>query len=90
MVRWATDAETNRGPRRSPSATGSNRQRQVAEHRYTVGEAAALLGRSTQTIRNWIRDERVHGERFGPSQGQFLIEGSEIERVRALIGRDGH
>jgi excisionase family DNA binding protein len=45
----------------------------------TVSQAAEALSASTQTIRNWIRGDRLHGVRIG---NRFLIPRAEIERMR--------
>jgi excisionase family DNA binding protein len=45
----------------------------------TVSEAAAALSASTQTVRNWVRAERLHGVRIG---NRFFIPREEVERFR--------
>ena len=45
----------------------------------TVSQAADGLSASTQTIRNWIRADRLHGVRIG---NRFLIPRSEVEQLR--------
>jgi excisionase family DNA binding protein len=45
----------------------------------TVSQAADVLGASTQTIRNWIRTNRLHGVRIG---NRFLIPRSEVDQLR--------
>lgn len=45
----------------------------------TVSQAADVLNTSTQTIRNWIRANRLHGVRIG---NRFLIPRSEVEQLR--------
>jgi excisionase family DNA binding protein len=46
---------------------------------FTASQAAEALSASSQTIRNWIRGERLHAVRIG---NRFLIPRSEIERMR--------
>jgi excisionase family DNA binding protein len=45
----------------------------------TVSQAADALNASTQTIRNWIRAERLHGVRVG---NRFLIPRAEVDQMR--------
>jgi excisionase family DNA binding protein len=45
----------------------------------TVSQAAEALNASTQTIRNWIRAERLHGVRIG---NRFLIRRAEVDQMR--------
>ena len=45
----------------------------------TASQAAEALSASSQTIRNWIRSDRLHAIRIG---NRFLIPRSEIERMR--------
>jgi excisionase family DNA binding protein len=45
----------------------------------TVSQAAEALSASSQTIRNWIRGDRVQGVRIG---NRFLIPRAEVERLR--------
>ena len=45
----------------------------------TVSQAADALSASTQTIRNWIRAERLRGFRIG---NRFLIPSDEVDRMR--------
>jgi excisionase family DNA binding protein len=45
----------------------------------TVSEAAEALNASSQTIRNWIRAERLEGVRIGH---RFLIPRESVERMR--------
>ena len=54
----------------------------------TVSQAAEDLRASTQTIRNWIRSERLAAVRIG---NRFLIPRAEVERLLgdALPGRPG-
>src|SRR5689334_11382315 len=44
----------------------------------TVSQAAEDLRASTQTIRNWIRSERLAAVRIG---NRFLIPRAEVERL---------
>ncbi len=48
----------------------------------TVSEAAEALNASTQTIRNWIRAERLQGVRIG---NRFFIAPEEVERLRGDV-----
>jgi excisionase family DNA binding protein len=45
----------------------------------TVTQAAEALSASSQTIRNWIRAERLRAVRIG---NRFLIPRTEVERMR--------
>ena len=45
----------------------------------TASQAAEALSASSQTIRNWIRGERLRAVRIG---NRFLIPRSEVERMR--------
>ena len=49
----------------------------------TVSQAAEALRASTQTIRNWIRGDRLTGVRIG---NRFLIPRAEVERLRGDTG----
>jgi excisionase family DNA binding protein len=49
----------------------------------TVSQAAEALNASTQTIRNWIRSDRLTGVRIG---NRFLIPRAEVERLRGDVG----
>ena len=48
----------------------------------TVSQAAEALSATSQTIRNWIRSDRLHAKRIG---NRFLIPRSEIERLHGDI-----
>jgi excisionase family DNA binding protein len=48
----------------------------------TVSQAAEAFSATSQTIRNWIRGDRVKAVRIG---NRFLIPRSEIERLRGEI-----
>jgi excisionase family DNA binding protein len=45
----------------------------------TASQAAEALSASSQTIRNWIRTDRLHAVRIG---NRFLIPRSEVDRMR--------
>jgi excisionase family DNA binding protein len=45
----------------------------------TASQAAEALSASSQTIRNWIRSDRLRAVRIG---NRFLIPRSEVERMR--------
>jgi excisionase family DNA binding protein len=45
----------------------------------TVSQAAEALNATSQTIRNWIRTDRIQGVRIG---NRFLIPREEVERLR--------
>jgi excisionase family DNA binding protein len=49
----------------------------------TVSQAAEALSASTQTIRNWIRGDRLKGVRIG---NRFLISRTEVARLRGDVG----
>jgi excisionase family DNA binding protein len=42
----------------------------------TVADAAARLGRSTEQVRRYLREKRLHGRRIG---GQWFIAQSELD-----------
>jgi excisionase family DNA binding protein len=48
----------------------------------TVSQAAEALSASSQTIRNWIRAEQLHGVRIG---NRFLIPRGEVTRLRGTL-----
>lgn len=48
----------------------------------TVSQAAEALSATSQTIRNWIRGERVRALRIG---NRFLIPREEVERLRGDV-----
>ena len=48
----------------------------------TVSQAAEAFSATSQTIRNWIRGDRIKSVRIG---NRFLIPRSEIERLRGEI-----
>jgi excisionase family DNA binding protein len=45
----------------------------------TVSQAAEAFGATSQTVRNWIRGDRLHAVRIG---NRFLIPREEIHRLR--------
>ena len=48
----------------------------------TASQAADALSATSQTIRNWIRNDRLHAVRIG---NRFLIPWSEVERLRGEL-----
>jgi excisionase family DNA binding protein len=48
----------------------------------TVSQAAEVFSATAQTIRNWIRGDRIKSVRIG---NRFLIPRSEVERLRGEI-----
>jgi excisionase family DNA binding protein len=48
----------------------------------TVSQAAEAFSATSQTIRNWIRGDRIKSVRIG---NRFLIPRSEVERLRGEI-----
>jgi excisionase family DNA binding protein len=48
------------------------------EELLTASQAGEALSASSQTIRNWIRSDRLHAVRIG---NRFLIPRSEVERM---------
>lgn len=48
----------------------------------TVSQTAEAFSATSQTIRNWIRGDRIKSVRIG---NRFLIPRSEIERLRGEI-----
>ena len=58
-------------------------------HTYRIGEAAALMGVSTDTVRRWVNAGRLPAER--DSQGRRRIPGAELAafaRERTSNDRD--
>jgi transposase len=51
-----------------------------------VLDAAAALGRSQQTIRNWISAGRMRGHR---ARTGFTTSALEVDRLRTLLGVSG-
>ncbi len=51
------------------------------EQMYTVAEVAERLRLHQQTIREWLRDERIKGVRLGGTKAGWRIPASEVERV---------
>jgi excisionase family DNA binding protein len=49
----------------------------------TVSQAAEALNATSQTVRNWIRGERIEAVRIG---NRFLIPSTEVERLRGATG----
>jgi excisionase family DNA binding protein len=49
----------------------------------TVSQAADAVSATSQTIRNWIRGDRLHAVRIG---NRYLIPRAEIERLRGDLG----
>ena len=49
----------------------------------TVSQAAEAFSATAQTIRNWIRADRIKSVRIG---NRFLIPRLEVERLRGEIG----
>jgi excisionase family DNA binding protein len=48
----------------------------------TASQAAEALSASSQTIRNWIRSNRLHAVRIG---NRFLIPRDEVDRMRGEV-----
>jgi excisionase family DNA binding protein len=48
----------------------------------TASQAAEVLNASSQTIRNWIRGDRLRAVRIG---NRFLIPRSEVDRMRGSV-----
>ncbi len=51
------------------------------EQMYTVAEVAERLRLHQQTIREWLRDEKIKGVRLGGTKAGWRIPASEIERL---------
>jgi excisionase family DNA binding protein len=49
----------------------------------TVSQAAEAFSATSQTVRNWIREDRLHAVRIG---NRFLIPREEIHRLRGDLG----
>lgn len=60
----------------------------VAEPEFlTVSQAAEACNATRQTIRNWIREDRLRARRIG---NRFLIPREEVDRLRGDVsGRTG-
>ena len=52
----------------------------------TVAQAAEACNATNQTIRNWIKSDRLHGVRIG---NRFLIPREEIDRLRGDVRAPG-
>lgn len=48
----------------------------------TVAQVAERLDRSTEQVRRYLREGRLHGERIG---GQWFIRDDELERFRESL-----
>jgi excisionase family DNA binding protein len=48
----------------------------------TVSQAAEACNATNQTIRNWIKNGRLHGVRIG---NRFLIPREEVDRLRGNV-----
>ncbi len=48
----------------------------------TVAQVAERLDRSTEQVRRYLREGRLHGERIG---GQWFIREDELERFRESL-----
>jgi len=48
----------------------------------TASQAAGALNATSQTIRNWIRSDRLQAVRIG---NRFLIPRNEVERMRGSV-----
>jgi excisionase family DNA binding protein len=55
----------------------------MGQELLTVSQAAEALGATSQTIRNWIRSERLRGVRIG---NRFLVPREEVDRLRGDVG----
>src|SRR4051794_15408985 len=65
-------------PRHEQSSPAADQEARVEEQGLvTVADAATRLGRSTEQVRRYLREGRLHGRRFG---GQWFIESAELER----------
>lgn len=49
----------------------------------TVSQAAEAVSATSQTIRNWIKADRLEAVRIG---NRFLIPRSEVDRLRGAAG----
>ena len=54
----------------------------MSDDLLTVSQAAEALNASGQSVRNWIRAERLRAVRIG---ARFLIPVAEVERMRAMV-----
>ena len=75
-------------------SVGSDRSASFNKERYTVAEAAELLGKRPFTIREWCRLKRIHAEKRRCGRGrtsEWVIARSEIERYMndGLLPIDG-
>lgn len=51
------------------------------EKNYNIKQASDLLGIKIRTVRQWIRDNKIHGIKY-PASPRWFIPESEIKRVR--------
>jgi len=53
---------------------------------YRIGQAAELLGVSTDTVRRWVDDGRIGAKRTGG--GRRLVDGVELAKFAAALTAD--
>lgn len=57
------------------------------ERNYDIRQAANVLGLKTRTVREWIRQGKIKGFKYGLSNRWFIAE-SELQRIREGITRN--
>src|SRR3954452_5963949 len=58
--------------------------REAREERIGLGGAAAILGRSSSTVRRYVAEGRLHAERTG--RGGYSLLLSEVEELARVLG----
>ena len=59
-------------------------QREAREERIGLGGAAAILGRSSSTVRRYVAEGRLHAERT--ARGGYSLLLSEVEELARVLG----
>src|SRR5918911_2336820 len=60
--------------------------REVREERIGLGGAAAILGRSSSTVRRYVAEGRLRAERTG--RGGYSLLLSEVEELARTLGTE--
>ena len=59
-------------------------QREAREERIGLGGAAAILDRSSSTVRRYVAEGRLHAERT--ARGGYSLLLSEVEELARVLG----
>jgi excisionase family DNA binding protein len=59
----------------------------VAEQLLTVNEVAAQLRIKPETVRRWLRADKIRGALPGGDKMGYRIAGSEVTRLLSTTGR---